>query len=87
LSVFPWAPVRSTKAAIKLICLSNIPQDDETIVQFTNSTESRSSVASRGYSISDSLTMFERIPLDQLLSNIGTEDIQSLDANQLHLFQ
>ena len=33
-----------------------------------------------------SLTMFERIPLDQLLNNIGTEDIQSIDANQLNLF-
>ncbi|GDX59111.1 IS4 family transposase [Comamonadaceae bacterium] len=33
-----------------------------------------------------SLTMFERIPLDQLLNNIVTEDIQSLDANQLNLF-
>jgi len=34
-----------------------------------------------------SLTMFERIPLDQLLNNIGTEDIQSFDANQLNLFE
>ncbi len=34
-----------------------------------------------------SLTMFERIPLDQLLNNIVTEDIQSLDANQLNLFE
>ena len=34
-----------------------------------------------------SLTMFERIPLDQLLNNIGTEEIQSFDANQLNLFE
>ena len=34
-----------------------------------------------------SLTMFERIPLDQLLNNIGTDDIQSLDANQMNLFE
>ena len=33
-----------------------------------------------------SLTMFERIPLDQLLNNIGTEDIQSFEVNQLNLF-
>jgi hypothetical protein len=33
-----------------------------------------------------SLTMFERIPLDQLLSNIVTDDIQYLEANQLNLF-
>ncbi len=33
-----------------------------------------------------SLTMFERIPLDQLLNNIDTQDIQSFDANQLNLF-
>jgi hypothetical protein len=33
-----------------------------------------------------SLTMFERIPLDQLLSNIVTEDIQCAAANQLNLF-
>lgn len=33
-----------------------------------------------------SLTMFERIPLDQLLSNIVTDDIQRLAANQLNLF-
>ncbi|MGZ8993945.1 MAG: IS4 family transposase [Burkholderiaceae bacterium] len=33
-----------------------------------------------------SLTMFERIPLDQLLNNIVTEDIQLLAANQLNLF-
>jgi len=33
-----------------------------------------------------SLTMFERIPLDQLLNHIVTEDAQSLDANQLNLF-
>jgi hypothetical protein len=33
-----------------------------------------------------SLTMFERIPLDQLLNNIITDDIQCLAANQLNLF-
>ena len=33
-----------------------------------------------------SLTMFERIPLDQLLNNIVTDDIQSLSPNQLNLF-
>ena len=33
-----------------------------------------------------SLTMFERIPLDQLLNNIITDDIQTLSANQLNLF-
>jgi hypothetical protein len=33
-----------------------------------------------------SLTMFERIPLDQLLNNIITNDVQSLTANQLNLF-
>ncbi len=34
-----------------------------------------------------SLTMFERIPLDQLLNNIVTDDIQALSANQLNLFE
>jgi hypothetical protein len=33
-----------------------------------------------------SLTMFERVPLDQLLNNILTEDIQHLAANQMNLF-
>jgi hypothetical protein len=33
-----------------------------------------------------SLTMFERIPLDQLLNNIVAEDIQALTVNQLNLF-
>jgi hypothetical protein len=33
-----------------------------------------------------SLTMFERIPLDQLLNNIIADDIQRLAANQLNLF-
>ena len=33
-----------------------------------------------------SLTMFERIPLDQLLHNIITDDMQALSANQLNLF-
>lgn len=33
-----------------------------------------------------SLTMFERIPLDQLLSKIVTEDIQAVCPNQLNLF-
>jgi IS4 transposase len=33
-----------------------------------------------------SLTMFERIPLDQLLNNIVADDIQSLSPNQLNLF-
>jgi len=33
-----------------------------------------------------SLTMFERIPLDQLLNNITTDDVQLLNANQLNLF-
>ena len=33
-----------------------------------------------------SLTMFERIPLDQLLNNIITDDIQVLSGNQLNLF-
>ena len=33
-----------------------------------------------------SLTMFERIPLDQLLSNIVTDDPQRVAANQLNLF-
>jgi hypothetical protein len=32
-----------------------------------------------------SLTLFERIPLDQLLHNIITDDIQALSANQLNL--
>ena len=33
-----------------------------------------------------SLTMFERIPLDQLLNKIVTEDIQAFSPNQLNLF-
>jgi hypothetical protein len=33
-----------------------------------------------------SLTMFERFPLDQLLNNSITDDIQALSANQLTLF-
>ena len=33
-----------------------------------------------------SLTLFERIPLDQLLHNIITDDMQVLSANQLNLF-
>ena len=33
-----------------------------------------------------SLTMFERIPLDQLLSKIVTDDIQPVSPNQLNLF-
>jgi hypothetical protein len=33
-----------------------------------------------------SLTMFERIPLDQLLNKIIADDIQSLSSNQLNLF-
>ena len=33
-----------------------------------------------------SLTMFERIPLDQLLNKIVADDIQSLPSNQLNLF-
>lgn len=33
-----------------------------------------------------SLTMFERIPLDQLLNDIVADDIQRLAANQLNLF-
>ncbi len=33
-----------------------------------------------------SLTMFEKIPLDQLLNNIINDDIQALSANQLNLF-
>jgi transposase len=33
-----------------------------------------------------SLTMFERIPLDQLLNKIIAEDIQTLSPNQLNLF-
>jgi IS4 transposase len=33
-----------------------------------------------------SLTMFERIPLDQLLNKIVAHDIQSLSSNQLNLF-
>jgi len=31
--------------------------------------------------------MFERIPLDQLLNNIATEDIHCGEANQLNLFR
>ncbi len=33
-----------------------------------------------------SLTMFERIPLNQLLNDIIADDIQRLAANQLNLF-
>ena len=33
-----------------------------------------------------SLTLFERIPLVQLLNNVITDDIQALSANQLNLF-
>jgi hypothetical protein len=33
-----------------------------------------------------SLTMFEKTPLDQLLNNIVSEEIQSMSANQLNLF-
>lgn len=34
-----------------------------------------------------SLTMFERIPLDQLLNKIAPDDMQPLAANQLNLFE
>ncbi len=34
-----------------------------------------------------SLTMFERIPLDQLLDNIVIDDIPAISANQLNLFE
>ena len=33
-----------------------------------------------------SLTLFERIPLDQLLNNIITDDIQALSTKQSNLF-
>jgi len=33
-----------------------------------------------------SLTMFEQIPLDQLLNTIITDDIQAFSPNQLNLF-
>jgi hypothetical protein len=33
-----------------------------------------------------SLTMFERIPLDQLLNKSITDDIQAFSPNQLNLF-
>jgi hypothetical protein len=33
-----------------------------------------------------SLTMFERIPLDQLLNTIITDDTQAVSPNQLNLF-
>jgi hypothetical protein len=33
-----------------------------------------------------SLTIFERIPLDQLLADIVTDDIQTPSASQLKLF-
>jgi hypothetical protein len=33
-----------------------------------------------------SLTMFERIPLDQLLNNIVPDDIQTFSPNQLNFF-
>jgi hypothetical protein len=33
-----------------------------------------------------SLTMFERIPLDQLLNKIVTDDVQAVSPNQLNLF-
>ena len=33
-----------------------------------------------------SLTMFDRIHWDQMLNNIVTKETQSLDANQLNLF-
>jgi hypothetical protein len=34
-----------------------------------------------------SLTMFEKMPLDQLLNNTVAEDIQALAINQLNLFE
>ena len=34
-----------------------------------------------------SLTMFERIPLDQLLNKIVHDDIQAISANQLNFFE
>jgi hypothetical protein len=33
-----------------------------------------------------SLTMFERVPLDQLLADVVTDDIQAISDNQLNLF-
>ena len=33
-----------------------------------------------------SLTMFERVPLDQLLADAVTDDIQAISTNQLKLF-
>jgi hypothetical protein len=33
-----------------------------------------------------SLTMFERVPLDQLLADVVTDDIQAISDNQLKLF-
>ena len=36
--------------------------------------------------LSLTLSLFERIPLDQLFHNIITTDIQALSANQLNLF-
>jgi hypothetical protein len=40
----------------------NRPHDDKNVVQFTNSTESRSFVASRDYLISDSLGFLPWFP-------------------------
>ena len=33
-----------------------------------------------------SLTLFERVPLDQLLADVVTDDIQAISDNQLKLF-
>src|SRR2546428_344499 len=153
LSVFPWAPFRSTKAAIKLHTLLDLrgvrfkdPTTGKRLVFLTNNfilpaftitelyrcrwqvelffkwikqhlrikvffgtsenavktqiwiavsvyvlvaiVKKRLNLSASLYEMLQilSLTMFERIPLDQLLTKIVTDDIHAFSPNQLNLF-
>ena len=67
----------------------NRPHDDKNVVQFTNSTESRSSVASRDYLISDSIEIYAGLVAPAGTPSVAVERLrkasQELVVNEEYL--
>ena len=95
LSVFPWAVFRTAKAAIKLHTLLDLRGNIPTFIHISDSKVHDVNVLKKRLQLSASLfeilqilslTMFEKIPLDPLLTQTISEQTRPVSDNQLILF-
>jgi hypothetical protein len=86
LSLFPWAPFRSTKAAVKMHTLLDLRGNIPSFIHISDGKLHDVNVLDLMLQVF-SVTLFEKIPLDKALFDTKYIPEHDMISNQLNLFR